>query len=178
MGAPNDVASVDRLVRVIASTMVDACFFKENWPARCLTMVEAVGRELKPLLKTFGRPLGKELGIGIDPRVSGIMLKEWSFIPDKPRYVVYYSDIGWLLIRKPGGEVSLSPNLLADIIGDAGGMSLFVDACGYAVEELFRKRREKLDELEQNCYLRQMNQAFNPNSWPQMLQFLGTLKLG
>ena len=79
MGTPNDVVSVDRLVRVITGTMADAFHYKESWPARCLAILERMSRELKPLLKTFGRPLDEELGLSMTLIPVGIVLIEWAY---------------------------------------------------------------------------------------------------
>jgi hypothetical protein len=180
MVATNDVVSVVRLVRVITATMVAACRYRKDWQTNCLAILELMARELKPLLKTFGRPLGKELAIGMDPHVSGIVLKEWKYLcPYKPAYVVCYSDVGWVLVRKPDNAISYldgNPCLLADIIGDGiGGVQLFIDACAHAVEELFWKRREQLDDLEQGCLLRRMYEASKPSMGPDMLKFVRSL---
>jgi len=179
MGVPNDVVGVDRFVRVVMSTMFAASRYTEQWPESCLSILENIARELKPLLKPFGRPLGKELGVDMGRMVSGIVLREWAFLFGQPRYVVCYSDEGWVLIKKPENKVLYlgnKPVLLANIIGNhIGGAELFIDACVYAISELFRKRKEQLDELEQSCLLGRMYEACNQSKWPDTRKFIDGL---
>lgn len=177
MGAPNDVVSVDRLVRVITTTMADAYHYKDNWPTRCLAMLASVSRELEPLLKTFGRPLRAELGVEMRDDISGIVLKKWAYKFGWPEYVVCFSNNGWVLIRGRENLVYLDcPLLLANAIGDGiGGAQLFIDACAYAVEQLFRKRGEKLDELKRGCLLWRMYEACNCSKWTDTERFIRDL---
>jgi hypothetical protein len=167
--------------------MADAYHYEDNWPVHCLAMLENVGREFKPLLKTFGRPLAKELDIAMIPGVSGIVITEWTYrFPDKPKYVVCFGSIGlgvpggWILVRKPDNEVFLDePRMLAEAIGNGiggiGGAQMFIGACAYAVQELFRKRREQLDDLEQGCLLRRMSEAADHSRWSDTKKFIDGL---
>ena len=85
-----------------------------------------------------------------------------------------------MLVRKPDNQVFINaPCLLAETIGNGigglGGVQMFIDACADRVEELFRKRREDLKELEHDCLLRRMYEAADRSKWPDTLTFVANL---
>lgn len=183
MVTTNDVnsnyVSPDKMVRVITSTMASAYFYEQDWPKHCLLMLNEMKRQLGPILKVFGRDLHQQLTIDSPFHVRGIVLKEWAFLPEKPRRIVCFSDISWLLIDPTDGSQYHDPEgqSLAELIGpNVGGAQLFIDACAYRVSQLFEERRLRLAELERSCLLWLMCTAFDRSRFLDTVNFVRSLE--
>lgn len=183
MVATNDVSpnyvGPDKIVRVITSMMASAYLYEQEWPRHCLLMLDEMKRQLDPILKVFGRQLHQQLNIDSPIHVRGIVLKEWAHLPEKPCRIVCYSDISWLLIDKANGKQYHDPDgcHIAELIGPCvGSAQLFIDACAYTVSQLIEERRIRLAELEQDCLLRRMYEAFDRSKFPDTLKFVKGLE--
>ena len=184
MVTTNDVASVDRLVRVITTAMAAARFCKKDWQKYHLLIFAEMRRQLAPIVETFRRPLAEELKrqfseeIKLKVEYKGIVLTEWAFVPGMPQHIVCADDLGWLLVRRPENDLIIGGSqILLNIVGDdIGGTQMFIEACAYAVQKLFEEKRRRLDELENRCLLRSMSEAFDPSKFVDTWRFINSLR--
>jgi hypothetical protein len=180
MVATKDVLTVDHFLQIVTKTMFYASRYEKEWPKNCIAMLELLGDELKKFVKPLGRDLAEALKLNMTPGIRGIVITEWEYlVPKQPAYIVCYSDLDWFLVKLPeqtrvyaGEALELLPELLGRGVG---GMMLFLDVCAYAISELFRERRKKLDELEATCLFEKMYESFEPSKWADNLKYIKVL---
>jgi len=187
MVATNNVPSVDRMVRVLTTTMAVAFHYRKDWEKHCVILLDEIARQLNPVLKDFGRPLGKEL-----ERVAGrklkstrvgttlraiVLMEPWAYLSDRTPCMICYTDRGWLLVALPSYSFLFGDSkMLTGIIGKhIDGALLFLERCNTAVEKLFEGRRRRLAEAERACLLHSMVEAFDPSKLAENLRHINSL---
>lgn len=172
MVATNDVG-VDRLVRVITSTMAYARYYQEDWPKNCIALLEELNRQFKPLIKLFGRNLRDTQGVS----VKGIELFTWNKKGLAVDHLIGITELGWLAIEIPSRTISLGcPPEIADLIGNnLEEAKRFVGECAVVARRLFDERYARLRELEAACLVDHMEQAFDRSKFIDTRRFMADL---
>ncbi len=186
----SDVWGVARLVQVVVTTTAAAKNYSNDWPTSALSVLAQVRGEFSA---TFMRTFCKTF-IEIDETKEwadvpglrnerGILIKgRWSMsflLPGTHIICLRRSDREFVTINLETHVVESGDEWLAKVIGGPdypGNMALFIDACAYAREELFRRRRAQLDALEEGCMLRPMSEVFDPRQGEAVDTILADIK--
>lgn len=172
--------SPDKMLQVITTMMAAAHSYHKDWPKNCLVILNEMARQVKPLLEILRRDLCQELKMEMSVHFQGIVLvKDWCFVPGKPKFTVCYTDNAWILIDVIQKKVyhDNSGHHLAEIVGrDIGGTHMFIERCAYNVAQIFEERHQRLDEYEDTCLLDLMNLAFEGSKFPDICKFVDSLR--